>query len=154
MTADALHRGREAFRQQHWGEAYLQLVIADQQTPLQQEDLERLAVAAQLLGRDPESEDAWMRAHRACLREGETARAARCAFWLGLGLLLKGAGAQGGGWLARARRLLDEAQEDCVEQGFLLRPVALERINAGDAAAAYAASDEAARIGADSATLT
>jgi DNA-binding CsgD family transcriptional regulator len=147
MTDDPLLLGREAFRRQHWGDAYVQLSVADQQTPLQHQDLERLAVAAWLLGRDPESEDAWMRAHHEHLRQGETARAARCAFWLGFGLLLKGEVAQAGGWLARARRLLDDAQQDCVERGFLLVPVALEHIDQGDATAAYATSDEAARIG-------
>jgi DNA-binding CsgD family transcriptional regulator len=56
--------------------------------------------------------------------------------------------ARGGGWLARARRLLDDGQQDCVERGYLLVPVALQCIDEGDAATAYATFDEAARIGA------
>jgi len=36
-------------------------------------------------------------------------RAVRCAFWLAYALLNKGELARGGGWLARARRLLEAA---------------------------------------------
>jgi DNA-binding CsgD family transcriptional regulator len=49
--------------------------------------------------------------------------------------------------MARARRLLDDAQLDCVEQGYLLFPVGLQRLVEGDAAAAAASFDEATRIG-------
>jgi DNA-binding NarL/FixJ family response regulator len=101
-----------------------------------------------LLGRDAESVEIWTRAYRACVHQAEPVRAARCAFWLGLGLLLNGEEAPGNGWLARARRLLDDAHKDCVERGYLLVPVALAHIDGGDAEAAYAAFDEAARIGA------
>src|SRR4029450_1378817 len=52
-----------------------------------------------------------------------------------------------GGWLARARRLLDEDQLDCVEQGDLLLPVALPPLPEGAAAAAYAAFGQAAKLG-------
>jgi len=146
-TADMLHRGREAFVQQAWGDAYTQLSSADHEAPLELEDLERLATAAYLVGRDDDSADVWARAHQECLRLGDEARAARCAFWLALGLLLRGELARGGGWLGRARRLLDDAQRDCVEQGFLLVPVALQSLAEGDAATAYATFGQAAKIG-------
>src|SRR5688572_24455836 len=148
MTADPLERGRDAFRRRLWADAYAQLAGACQETVPQAEDLERLAVAAQLLGRDDESREAWVRAHHEHLRRGATSRAARCLFWLGLALLLQGEVAQAGGWLARGRRLLDDAQQECAERGLFLVPLALERIGAGDVEAAYAASDEAARLGA------
>jgi DNA-binding CsgD family transcriptional regulator len=148
MTPDALDRGRASFRQHVWGDAYALLSAADRESPLQAEDLERLAVAAQMLGRDDDGADAWVRAHHEHLRRGETARAVRCAFWLGFGLLLKGEGARAGGWLARARRLLDDERQDCVERGYVLVPVALAQIDEGDAATAYATFGEAARIGA------
>jgi ATP/maltotriose-dependent transcriptional regulator MalT len=61
--------------------------------------------------------------------------------------LNRGEVARGGGWLARARRLLDDAQLDCVEQGYLLIPLAIQRLTEGDAAAAYATFDQAAKIG-------
>jgi hypothetical protein len=39
-----------------------------------------------MVGRDDACEAAWMGAHHAWLRRGETERAARCAFWQALGL--------------------------------------------------------------------
>ena len=62
----------------------------------------------------------WARAHHEFLRRGDAERAARCAFWLAFSLLNQGELARGGGWLARARRLLDDGRRDCVEQGYLL----------------------------------
>jgi len=38
------------------------------------------------------------------------------AFWLAFHFLNRGDFARGGGWLARARRLLDDGQHDCAEQ--------------------------------------
>jgi hypothetical protein len=46
------------------------------------------------------------------------------------------------------RGLLDSAQRECAERGYLLIPVALMTIDAGDAATAQATFEEAARIGA------
>jgi DNA-binding NarL/FixJ family response regulator len=148
MTAvDSLERGREAFGRQAWADAYAQLMAADREAPLAPEDLERLAMAADLVGRETEAPDVWARAHHAFLERGEAARAARCAFWLAFGLLLQGETARSGGWLGRARRLLDDGSHDCAEQGYLLVPVALQRMDEGDAAAAYATFGQAAAIG-------
>jgi DNA-binding CsgD family transcriptional regulator len=148
MTATALDRGRAAFLNHVWGEAYAQFTAADQEAPLQVDDLERLATVSHLTGREAASVDAWTRAHQACLRAGEPARAARSAFWLGLALLLKGEVVRGGGWLARARRLIDDDALDCVEQGYLLVPVALRYLIEGDGAAAFDTSRRTAEIGA------
>ena len=54
------------------------------------EDLERLAVAAQLTGRDDESARAWERAHVEWVRLGDRDRAAQSAFWVGLAFALRG----------------------------------------------------------------
>jgi ATP/maltotriose-dependent transcriptional regulator MalT len=145
-AADALARGREAFGRQAWGDTYAHLSAAAHEAPLEVEDLERLAAAAYLVGRDGESADQWARAHRECLRLGDAARAARCAFWLGLGLLLRGEVARGGGWLARAHRLLEDGPLDCVEQGYLLVPVALQSMEGGDAATAEATFARVAQV--------
>jgi hypothetical protein len=85
---------------------------ADLEVPLSGEDLERLGVAAFLPGRDDESDQAWERAHRDWLGAGNLIRAARCAFWLAYGVLDGGETTRGGGWLARAGRLLDESDVD------------------------------------------
>jgi DNA-binding CsgD family transcriptional regulator len=146
-TVGTLERARESFAQRAWTGAYTLFSSADREAPLGVDDLELLATAAYLVGRDDDSADVWARAHHECLRLGDAARAARCAFWLALGLLLRGELARGGGWLGRARRLLDDGQHDCVEQGYLLVPVGLQSIAMGDAAAACATFSQALKIG-------
>ena len=142
-----LEEGRKAFAAQAWAEAYAQLSAADHASRLEPEDLERLATAAYLTGRDDESDDLWARAHRERLRLDDIAGAARCGFWLAFLLLLRGEEAQSSGWLARSRRLLDDQRLDCVEQGYLLLLVALRAMATADAASAYATCGMAAEIG-------
>jgi DNA-binding NarL/FixJ family response regulator len=133
----AIARGREAFERKAWGEAYSQLSAVDRESPLEAQDLEALAVAAHLTGRLEESTEIWGRAHHEHLRRGNIPRAVRAAFWLAMGLLDRGEMARGGGWLARGRRVLEETQEDCVEQGFMLAPAAVMSLYQGDGAAAF-----------------
>jgi DNA-binding CsgD family transcriptional regulator len=144
---DALPRGRQFFARRRWEDAFTQLSDADAKSPLAAEDLERLATAAFLTGRHAESAEAWTRAHQEFLHGDDVERAARCAFWLAFGLMNQGEQARAGGWLARARRLLDDGQRQCVEQGYLLFPTALQRIFGGDNAGAFATLSEAAAIG-------
>lgn len=146
-TVGMLDRGRKAFEQQAWAAAYAELSAADGSSPLEPEDLERFATTAYLVGRDIDSADIWARAHHEFLSRGDAERAVRCAFWLALGLLLKGEEARGGGWLARARRLLDNGTHDCVEQGYLLVPVGLGCMAGGDGASAYATFGQSVQIG-------
>jgi tetratricopeptide (TPR) repeat protein len=146
-AADALDRGRESFGRRAWADAFAQLSAADRESPLEAEDLERLATAAYLIGRDDDGADAGARAHHEFLRQGSVERAVRGAFWLAFGLLSRGEIARGSGWVARGRRLLDDLQQDCVEQGYLLWPVGLQRLVEGDAASAAATFDQAAKIG-------
>jgi DNA-binding NarL/FixJ family response regulator len=143
----ALDRGREAFARRAWGDAYAELSAADREAPLAPEDLERLATAAYLAGRDAESADLLARAHQQFLSRGEVERAVRCAFWLGFVLLEKGEFARGGAWIARARRLLDDGHRDCVEQGYLRLPAAFQCFAEGDFATACATFGQAAEIG-------
>ncbi len=120
-----LGRGREAFGHQAWADAYGQLSAADQVTPLDPEDLETLAIASYLAGKDAASEETWARAHQESLRVADWRRAARCAFWLGITLLNRSERVKGGGWLARAQRVLDDSKHDCVERGYVLIPLGL-----------------------------
>jgi DNA-binding CsgD family transcriptional regulator len=145
--ADALDRGRESFARRAWADAVMRLSDADRESPLEAADLERLAFAAGLAGNDDASLDAGARAHQAWLREGEVRRAARCAFWIGFALMLKGDMAQSGGWLGRARRLLADDHPDCVEQGYLLVPAALQSFGEGDVEAGYVAMGRVGEIG-------
>ncbi|MGD2070825.1 MAG: LuxR C-terminal-related transcriptional regulator, partial [Gemmatimonadota bacterium] len=72
--------------------------------------------------------------------------AARCAFWLGFQLLMRGERARGGGWVARAERLLDDCGQDCEVRGFVLLPRGLRLLAQGHPEAAHEAFAEAARI--------
>jgi len=143
----ALVRGRDALRRQAWGDAYAQFAAAELDDALEPADLEGAALAAYLTGRDDESESLWVRAHRAWLDGADLRRAARCAFWLGLPLLLKGEAARGGGWLARGTRLLDQPGSDCAEIGLLLVPVGLRALRRGDPASALETFGQVEEIG-------
>ena len=149
--ADALDRGRSAVAGQAWAEAHQRLSAADQAAPLEPDDLERLATAAFLVGREEESTEAWARAHQELLARGETGRAARCAFWVAFGLLKRGELARGGGWVARTRRVLAaggaSGLPDSAEHGYLRWLVAFQSYMAGETAAARAGFEEAAAIG-------
>jgi len=148
MTApDALEQGRASFAQHQWTDAHARLSAADQDTPLEPEDLERLATASSLIGRDSDTAELWTRAHREYLTRGNVERAARCAFWLAFGLLNKGKRARSSGWIARASRVLDTGARDCVERGYLLLPAALQCLAEGDVPGAHMRFCEAAGIG-------
>lgn len=141
-----VREGRQAFAARSWARAYHHLVVARNHGEAAAEDLERLAVVAHLLGHDQESQAAFEAACRAHLDEGASPQAARCAFWLGLLLTMRGQTARGGGWLARAGRYLD-GQPDGAEQGYLLLPPALAALHRGDGERALALFSEAAQIG-------
>ena len=141
-----LECGRESFERQAWREAYSRLSAVDRDSPLRPDDLSLLSMAAYLAGRDAESAAALERAHLGYLRDGETTQAVRCAGWLAIMLLMRGEPARGGGWHARAQRLLDEAQLDCVEQGFLRMPIGFRSLLEGEFGAAYAAFRQAVEI--------
>lgn len=144
---DALEQGRGAFARQAWGDAYAHLSAADDEASLEPENLERLATAAYLIGKDADATALWTRAFHEYLDRAEVERSARCGFWLSLTLLLQGEAAQSSGWLARSQRLLKDRELDCVEQGYLLAMVALQAIGTGDAAGAHATNVQAAKIG-------
>jgi ATP/maltotriose-dependent transcriptional regulator MalT len=142
-----LERGRESYAKRAWRAAYESLSPADRAIPLGAEDLELLATSAYMLGRDDDYLTAVERAHHAYLDSAETLRAVRCAFWLGLNLLLRGEMSRATGWFARAQRLLERDERHCVERGYLLIPVLIKHAAAGEWTAAAATAAEAAEIG-------
>ncbi|MDN3522592.1 helix-turn-helix transcriptional regulator [Halomonas ramblicola] len=146
-TTDALQPGRVAFQRRAWADAYAELSGAARGTTLALDDLERLAIAAYLVGKDAESNDLWARTYHDALAAGDPARAARCAFWLGFGLLMSGEKARGGAWVARASRLIDEEGLDCVEAGYVRIPAALGSLGAGDHAGAHALFRQTGELG-------
>jgi ATP/maltotriose-dependent transcriptional regulator MalT len=142
---DKLEPGRECYRRRAWDAAYELLAQADQSTPLGVADLERLATSAYLTGRPLDFHRSLDRAHHGYLETGDRARAARCAFWLGLDQLLRGEPGHATGWLARARRLVEGL--DCVEQGYLLLPVAEQLLAKSEWDVALRTAASAAEIG-------
>jgi hypothetical protein len=111
------------------------------------EDLELLALAAYLIGRDDDYLGTLERASSAHVNAGQCTRAARCAFWLGFRLLMRGEVGRATGWFSRAQRLLEGDARECAERGYLLLPVVEQHLEAGDCEAAYATAAEAAAIG-------
>jgi DNA-binding CsgD family transcriptional regulator len=96
------------------------------------DELGELATSAYMLGK----EDEWMplleRAFRSYSEAGENLHAARCAFWIGTNLALRGELGPAGGWLGRAQRIVDAEGAECVEHGYLLVPVAFQHDAQGD----------------------
>jgi ATP/maltotriose-dependent transcriptional regulator MalT len=145
-TTDELRRGREAFTNRAWLDAYTALSKADGITPLEAPDLDLLAASASLVGRMDEYLTLLERAHLAHLERGENLPAARSAGWLGMTLALRGELGPASGWFGRAQRLVDREGRDCAEQGWLLIPVVFQRQAAGDYEGAGKVAAEAAEI--------
>jgi DNA-binding CsgD family transcriptional regulator len=147
VRTDELERGREAYARRAWLDAYTSLSAADEAEPLGAEDLELLAISASMIGRMDDFLALLERAHHAGLEAGEGLRAARSAFWIGMNLALRGEIGPAGGWFGRAQRLVEREGRECVEQGYLLVPVALQHEGMGDYETAYAVAADAAGIG-------
>jgi hypothetical protein len=127
-----LQRARSSYARRDWADAFRALSRADQIVPLEANDLERLATAAYLIGRDDGYLTALDRAYRLRLETGEHRLAVRCAFWIGLRLLFRGETSQANGWLGRARRFLVTQEQDCAEWGYVLVPTVEQHLAAGD----------------------
>jgi DNA-binding CsgD family transcriptional regulator/tetratricopeptide (TPR) repeat protein len=143
---ETLGRARKSFEQRAWADAYRLFQAADREAPLGPDDLERLAMTAYLMGREDESEKLWTRAHQTFVERDDHEGAARAAFFVALGLQLRGAKAPASGWFARAQHILDERQIECVVRGYLLIPSAIQRIVQGDPAAGDSLFNQAAEI--------
>ena len=147
---EELERGRRSYGDAAWVDAREALSRADEQAPLAAEDLELLATTAYMVG----DEEAWRRALERAYQGHEEARrprrAVRCAFWIGMQLALRGEMGPATGWLGRAQRLLDR-EDECVEHGYMLMPVAFQHESEGDwegaAETAAAAAEIAERFG-------
>ena len=81
--------------------------------------------------------------HRACLDAGDPARAARSGFWLGLSFLLQGEAGAAAAWLVEGAAA--DPGRDCVEQGYLLLPLAEQQLAQGRADESLGTAGRAAR---------
>ena len=123
-------------------------MIADDETPLEPDNLERLAAAAFLVGEDAACLDALTRAHHGFLQRGDPVPAARNAVRLAFTMFERPAlQAQAAGWVARARRLFDECAIDCAERGFLLCAEAFMKVRTNDPAGAGTLFAQAVDVG-------
>ena len=127
-----LEKGREAYAERAWDDAYASLADADRAAPLEPDDLELLATSASMTGRIDEYLTLLERIHHAHLDAGEGLRAARAAFWAGMTLATRGDLGPAGGWFARAQRLIEREGVDCVESGYLLVPQVYQQLAAGE----------------------
>jgi DNA-binding CsgD family transcriptional regulator len=139
-----LEQAREHYERRAWTQAFEALSTADRAYALCPEDLERLATAAYLVGRDDDYLDALDRAHQSYLHAGEKLHGARCAFWVGLQLLFRGETGRATGWFGRAERLIQT--HECVERGYLLLAPATQSLRAGDSDATYSTATAATEI--------
>lgn len=149
MTSpDVLERGLEAYATQRWREAFDALTRADADVDVElgPDLLARLATAAILIG-DDSGVDTATRAHEAFLRAGDGAGAARAAVWIGMHLIDEGEFARGGGWFARAQRLVESGGDAASVGGLVLIPQALRSLYGGDPAGAREMFSQALTIG-------
>lgn len=145
--SNPLLRGRACYERGEWNDAFEALSLADQSTPLDAEDLHRLAWSAGLTARDDQMLSTQERVYHARLEAGQNLVAARAAFWLGFRLFARGEAGRASGWLSRAQRLVELHAEDCVEQGYLLLPASQRHLSAGELVEAHDCAARAALIG-------
>jgi DNA-binding CsgD family transcriptional regulator len=130
-----------------WAATVDALGAADAREPLGASDLESLATALFMVGREDDHLATLERAHQGHIGAGEPLRAASCAFWIGMRLSLRGEMGRGGGWLARAQRLLEQVDGDCAERGYLMLPDVFRLEAGGDMEGALTVAAAAAEIG-------
>jgi ATP/maltotriose-dependent transcriptional regulator MalT len=132
-TVDVMLQAREAYGRRDWVLALDRLRGAGDLAP---EDTMALATSAYLLGNVDEAVRALQGGYQDRIRNGDSLGAVRFASWLGLLLNVRGESAVGGGWVARAQRLLESETEDVVERGYLLAHEFFQQLGRGDLARA------------------
>lgn len=140
----ALELARAAYEEHRWTVAQDAFVNARREGQLPARDLELAATTAFLLGLEDDGVDSLTQAHESFLDTNDVTAAARCAAWLGIHLMNSGNRAQGGGWLARAQRLVRGEGEPEGAEGFLLIPAGLGSLYSGDVDGALRAFDQLA----------
>ena len=129
----AVDRARDHYGRRAWANAYEAFLLAEHEATLAAEDIELLAMAAYLTGRDEDYLTALERAFHASLR-CRSVPCARSAVRSGSDFACSCAARWAGasGWLARGQRLLDHDAHECAERGYLLLPVVEQRLDSGD----------------------
>jgi ATP/maltotriose-dependent transcriptional regulator MalT len=139
-TVDTLLQARDAYERHDWVLAVDRLRGAGDLAP---EDTMALATSSYLLGNVDEAVRALQAGYQDRIRNGDSLGAVRFASWLGLLLNVRGEIAVGGGWVARAQRLLETETDDVVERGYVLAHEFFQHLGRGDLARA---AETAARV--------
>ena len=132
-TIDVLLQARDAYERRDWVHAFDRLRGVGDLAP---DDTMALATSAYLLGNVDDALRALQAGYQDRIRNGDSLGAVRFASWLGLLLNVRGETAVGGGWVARAQRLLASETEDVVERGYVLAHEFFQQLGRGDLARA------------------
>jgi DNA-binding NarL/FixJ family response regulator len=142
---DQLEAGRAYYARHAWSDAYHALSSADRTAAVDVDDLDRLATAAYLTGRETEFQQILERLYGAHLAAGAPMRAARCAFWLAITCWLRGERGRSNAWTARGQQLVPDGES--VEAGYFAVVTATQELTTGHAQEAHAAAGRAFDIG-------
>ena len=140
-----LAAARAAYAERAWQRAYDAFAQAETEAPLEAEDYDRFAVTAHLLAQMPDYFAIRERAYKSLLERGDVRGAAEAALWLGTQKMVQGDVAEGGGWVARAARLVAEDGTDSRAAIFLKVSGAFEAAGRGDLERAAHIAGECAR---------
>ncbi len=140
-----LGEARTAYAERAWQHAYDAFAAAEAGAPLDAEDYDRFAVTAHLLARLPDYYAIRERAYQGLLDRGEGLAAAEAALWLGVMKVAQGDVAEGGGWVARAARIVEEDGTDSRVAAFLNVASAFAAAGSGDLERAARISEECVR---------
>lgn len=134
VASTSLEQARTAFAERRWADAVDAFErAADTPDALPGDDLDRFSTAVDLVGHVDRAIELCTLAHEAHLAAGRPDLAVRSATWISLESITSGNPAQGMGWLARARRLVERLDEPGSVAGFVLIPEGLGALYAGEA---------------------
>jgi len=146
MTDSALEIGRAAIARYHWEAGYASLSAPDLQEQLTAKDLEDIGEAAFWTSRPRDCIRYRERSFAVYSEERRPCAAARLAVALAWDYFALSSYAVGGGWLAKAKRLLAD-QPECREHGVLANSIAHIDITQGKLDSALDHAREAFSIG-------
>lgn len=146
VVESPLEAGRRAVQQRDWDLAYQLLLRADSEGDLAGEDLELLGQAALWEGAFETYTDAIERAYKNHVENGKKARAAYVATMLAHDFKNQLQASVANGWLARAKRLLDEVEE-APEHGYWALQKSLVALGDHDFDESYKQGQRAEEIG-------
>jgi class 3 adenylate cyclase len=148
VVQDPLEAGREALRRHDWNEGYRLLRHADESgdRDLAPEDLLLLGEAAMWVGQMDMVGAYFERAYRGYLQEGNTLRAAFVATWIAHNQRNNLQMSVAGGWMSRAKRLLD-LEDEAAEHGYWALQRSLDALNEGEFAEALEQARKGEELG-------